>query len=216
MEERYYDSSSDELSEEELRQQDGSEVRPGKKSLPVSTLMLAVIGAALVVVVMVAVWFWDRPQGQRPEKSLKLLENRISQLEERIARLNGVDERVMTLESQGQKFMTAVDRLDRFETAITLRMDILAKEIAGRQQPAAGKSAPATEKTPGAAVKEVTVKPPASPPAAAEEPALHTVSAGETLYSISRRYGMSVDELRRANQLDEKATIYPGQQLNVR
>ena len=215
MEERYYDSSTDDLPEEDLQEESSSDVRLPKKSLSASTLLLAVIGAALVVVVMVAVWFWERPQGVPPEKRLKLLENRIDQLEDRIARLGGINERVMTLESQGQKFMTAVDRLDRFETAIGLRMDILVKEITGLQQEAGANSTP--EKAPATvSTANTQASQPPAPAAAAEDSTFHTVSAGDTLYSISRRYGLSVDELRTANQLDEKSTIYPGQQLKVR
>jgi LysM repeat protein len=220
MEERYYDSSSNDISEEDLQEETGSDdsAATRKKSLPVSTLLLAVIGAALVVVVMVTVWFWERPQSQPPAKQMKLLEHRIGQLEDRIARLDGINKRVMALESQGQKFMTAVDRLDRFETAITLRMDIVAKELAGLQQTAAGKS-PAKKQPPaGETAKQPASRPPAdsTAPAAEEKATFHTVSAGETLYSISRRYGLSVDELLKANKMDNKATIYPGQKLKVR
>jgi len=216
MEERYYDSSSDDISEEHPQEEAGPDARTRKKSLPISTLLLAVIGAALVVVIMVTIWFWERPEGQRPAKRLKLLEHRIEQLEERIARLNGINERVMAVESQGQKFMTAVDRLDRFETAITLRMDIMAKELAGLQQAAAGKSPQEKKPGKGETAKKKTSQAPASTPAAGEESALHTVSVGETLYSISRRYGLTVDQLLKANQMDKEATIYPGQQLKIR
>ena len=216
MEERYYDSSSDDMAEENHQEDAGIDTHPPKKPLPVTTLLLAAIGAALVVVVMVTVWFWERPRGPGPEKRLNLLEKRIGELEERIAKLNGFNERVMSLESQGQKFMTAVDRLDRFETAITLRMDILSKELAGFQQATTGKSPPESIPTEGGSATERISKPPAPPQVPAEESSFHTVSAGETLYSISRRYGLSVDELRRANQLEEKATIYPGQKLKVR
>ena len=216
MEERYYDSSADDPSEEDLQEETDVDSHPRKKSLPVTTMLLAAIGAALVVVVMVTVWFWERPRGPRPEKRLKLLESRIGELEDRIAKINGFNERVMSLESQGQKFMNALDRLDRFETAVTLRMDILAKELAGLQQTAIGKSPSGNKPAAGGTAKERTSQPPAPPPEAAAESTFHTVSAGETLYSIGRRYGLNVDELRKANQLDEKATIYPGQQLKVR
>lgn len=216
MEERYYDSSSQDASEEDLQEDPGSGTRPAGKSFPVSTLLLAVIGAALVVVVMVAVWFWERPRNGSPVKQLKLLEHRIGRLEERIARLSGIDERVMTLESQGQKFMTAVDRLDRFETAMTLRMDVMAEDLAGLRQAAGGPSPSANAATAGEATQPQAPIPPASAPPTSEETRFHTVSAGETLYSISRRYDLSVDELRQANQLDEDATIYPGQQLKIR
>ena len=216
MEERYYDSSSDDIAEEDLPEETGTDSLPPKKPFSMTTLLLAAIGAALVAVIMVTVWFWERPQGQPPEKRLNLLESRIDQLEDRSARLNGFNERVMSLESQGQKFMTAVDRLDRFETAITLRMDILAKELAGRQQTTVEKPPPESKPAAGAAEKKRTTHSPAPSPATEDASIFHTVSAGETLYSISRRYGLSVDELRKANQLDAKATIYPGQKLKVR
>jgi LysM repeat protein/Tfp pilus assembly protein PilZ len=44
----------------------------------------------------------------------------------------------------------------------------------------------------------------------------HEVVAGETIYGISRRYGLTVDELRRLNKLEPEATIYPAQRLLVR
>ena len=44
----------------------------------------------------------------------------------------------------------------------------------------------------------------------------HEVFAGETLYGISRRHGITVDELRRLNKLEPKAIIYPKQRLLIR
>ena len=43
----------------------------------------------------------------------------------------------------------------------------------------------------------------------------HEVKAGETLYSISRRYGVSVENLRRINKLAEEAFLHPGQRLKI-
>ena len=43
----------------------------------------------------------------------------------------------------------------------------------------------------------------------------HTVAAGETAYSISRRYGVDVDRLARANDLDASYRIRPGQVLEL-
>ena len=47
-------------------------------------------------------------------------------------------------------------------------------------------------------------------------PATHTVSAGETLYSIALRYDTDYHELARLNGLDANYTIRPGQRLNLR
>lgn len=44
--------------------------------------------------------------------------------------------------------------------------------------------------------------------------AVHTVSPGETLYGISRSYGIPLDSLMEANGIKD-TMIYPGQRLNV-
>lgn len=56
--------------------------------------------------------------------------------------------------------------------------------------------------------------PPATKSAATTATGTHTVSAGETLFSISNQYGMSVDELKNQNGLNSN-TISVGQRLKV-
>jgi membrane-bound lytic murein transglycosylase D len=43
----------------------------------------------------------------------------------------------------------------------------------------------------------------------------HRVRPGESLWSISRRHGMSVGELARMNGISANATLHPGQRLAV-
>jgi membrane-bound lytic murein transglycosylase D len=45
---------------------------------------------------------------------------------------------------------------------------------------------------------------------------VHVVKPGESLWSISRRYGMTVRQLAQANRLKTSATLRPGQRLSVR
>lgn len=45
--------------------------------------------------------------------------------------------------------------------------------------------------------------------------ATHTVSSGETIWSIAREHGTSVKAILRANDLGESAVIHPGQKLRV-
>jgi len=40
-------------------------------------------------------------------------------------------------------------------------------------------------------------------------------STGETLYSISRRYGLTVDQLRTYNNIGKDTAIRPGQKLKL-
>jgi membrane-bound lytic murein transglycosylase D len=46
-------------------------------------------------------------------------------------------------------------------------------------------------------------------------PAIHTVRSGESVSSIARRYGVSVDDIARWNDLDDTARIFPGERLRV-
>jgi len=48
------------------------------------------------------------------------------------------------------------------------------------------------------------------------EAVYHEVVAGDTLYSISRRYGLTVDELRSLNKIEREAIIHPAQRLLIR
>jgi N-acetylmuramoyl-L-alanine amidase len=52
-------------------------------------------------------------------------------------------------------------------------------------------------------------------PVAVAPDGTHEVAPGETLWSIARRYGRSVAELRDMNDLPDDCTIYVGQKLSV-
>jgi LysM repeat protein len=56
----------------------------------------------------------------------------------------------------------------------------------------------------------------AEAPEAMAKARYHRVRAGETLYGISLRYGVTIEELRRLNKLPKEATIYPDQKLLIR
>jgi len=43
----------------------------------------------------------------------------------------------------------------------------------------------------------------------------HVVAPGETLWRIGKKYGLSVNELTRLNNIDPRAPIHPGDRLRV-
>ena len=67
--------------------------------------------------------------------------------------------------------------------------------------------------------QKTTAKPAATPPqekkAKATATKIHVVKAGETLYQISRKYGMTVEQLKQRNNMGKEVTIQPGQKLKV-
>ena len=44
---------------------------------------------------------------------------------------------------------------------------------------------------------------------------VHVVSKGDTLYSIAKRHGLSLDQIRLFNDLDEDSVLQPGQRIRV-
>jgi LysM repeat protein len=60
-----------------------------------------------------------------------------------------------------------------------------------------------------------TVAPEATASAAANEPIIHTVEAGQTLNMISQQYDVSIDDIMLVNGLDDPNFIAAGQQLTI-
>jgi LysM repeat protein len=72
-------------------------------------------------------------------------------------------------------------------------------------------SQPTSTPEPGA-----TEAPPAAPPPSSSGQAItHTVRPGDTVYSIARRYGTSVQAISQANNLVNPSQIYVGQKLTI-
>ncbi len=105
-----------------------------------------------------------------------------------------------------------------------------AKTEAGPKQPTAKIKTESAPKQPSAKVKtESAPKPPAAPKTEAVSPAktveapekkaseekYHEVKPLETLYGLSKTYGLTVDELRRLNNMGPTDSIRSGQKLKV-
>lgn len=88
---------------------------------------------------------------------------------------------------------------------------------AGATAGAAGAAQQVTDPFAGQGVRQTTV--PGGGTARAATPAAqartHVVATGETPWSISRRYGVTVQDLARANGLPDAMTVRVGQRLNV-
>lgn len=76
-----------------------------------------------------------------------------------------------------------------------------------QEQPEAGKEKPSEK-------KKVTVKKALKKPESGTQ--YHHVTKGDTLFSISRQYKISVSEIRRLNNLSTGDSIHPGQRLIIR
>jgi LysM repeat protein len=144
---------------------------------------------------------------------ISALEQKIEELEQRLEKVDGVDEKVTRIWEQAKSFETFKTRFDRSEASMSLRMDHLAMSLDSLQKKTDEtlKKVGNLEKAPAPPVASVSPSP-AKKAAAAK---IHTVAAGDTLFSISRRYNLSVEKLRSINKLNEKTVIHVGQRLTV-
>jgi LysM repeat protein len=159
--------------------------------------------AGFLTLIILCVVLIARTYSLAEKAQLLALESRLEQLEGRLGSLEGEGVLSQTGRS-GNQLILLTERLDQLEANMTARMNDMVKEL-NALPPKSGQEsvqkAAAPKQTP-AAKKETKAK-------------IHTVKQGDTLYRISRRYQLSVDQLREYNKLGTKADIYPGQQLYV-
>ena len=160
------------------------------------------IGGFMILIVLCVVLI-ARTYSLAEKAQLLALESRLEQLEGRLGSMAGEGALSQTGGS-GNQLILLTERLDQLEANMTARMNNMVKEI----------NAPPPQTASQAVQKAETPK---QLPAEKKETKaqMHTVKQGDTLYSISRRYNLSVDHLREYNKLGVKASIYPGQQLQV-
>jgi len=129
--------------------------------------------------------------GRQPSQDLlNQMNTRLEQLEKKITLL---DEKDVQLNEFANDAKATSIKLEEKIAELTQQLEKLA----------ARPSAPAA------------AKPATSPADVSPGKKHHIVALGETLYSIARRYGRSVDELRRLNNLSQGQTIQAGQKLVV-
>ncbi len=169
--------------------------------LPLALLLIPVAGCG--------------PSGS--ENEIENLNYRIKRLETRVAALELNND---TLNELDTKVKRISEENERRHTALILQVSKLERMV--QSPPPVVSTTPTVKKTqplsrPATPVKENKPETPKAP--AVKQPPntvlYHTVGKGDTLYSISRQYGLKPSELKRLNGLDSNI-ISMGQQLRVR
>ena len=126
---------------------------------------------------------------------------RIKHLEDRIVKLEAMEYRLAQVWEQAESFEQFKDRLDQLEISLS-KTEHLVKNLDRLPIKIADKTPP-----------EVENLIPAKVPKKIAQKRYHTVTSGETLYSISLRYGLPVEKIRMLNKLADGSVIRPGQRL---
>lgn len=179
---------------------------------------LLLLGGGVILLIVLIVFFFSGSSERTYEESgdiaarLDLMSDRVSELsgvlnqvrelENRIAgleeNLQFVNDGQMTpdpelgdqVQANSKLIKDAVNRLD----AIEKRLNQMESQIAANESKLADRRA--SDQSP-------------------QKTTVYVVKKGDTPYSIARKYNIKLDQLLRMNGLDDKAKIYPGQELNI-
>ncbi len=183
-----------------------------------SGLLFVIIGAAVFILVALFVFL---PRLQSPaadNKQVAEMESKIKKLEIRLGEMEQNYQKIANVAIHDDRLEQVSGRLDKLGSTTNHRLDQIAKELENIRKPQSQQKAEAPVKMLSQAQKpEVTS--PAKPVAATEKTKTtgkyHEVKPQETLFGLSRLYGVSVEELRRLNKMAPTEMIRIGQRLKI-
>ncbi len=152
------------------------------------------IFAAIGVVVLAVIGgiYMMLGSGGISKEEIRLIQTKIGSLEQKI----------MALEKQ-QAAQQARLPAEGAEAALTGKVDTLAQRVEALEK----KPVAVAAEKPKAAQKEKA--------AVSSGKKIHTVQKGETIYGISKKFGIKPEDLRKLNNLGAEDTVKPGQKLVV-
>lgn len=158
-------------------------------------------GVVALVVIMGFAMYGGSSRNEALTEDVALLEKRLDDLAFRIGNLEQAASGEESLGALQQRTETLAQQVQNLEAKLGEGLNQVNSKVAAlekRQQSMAKSPAPA-----------------AQPSAQAASAKTHVVKAGETLYQISRTYGVSVEQLKKLNKMGQDVTIRPGQKLVV-
>ena len=164
--------------------------------------IIITVGFLIVIILLIAVL--SRSQDLAEKKQLLMLETRLEELERRLSGIENTRNQSTASAMPEKQLDLVVERLDRLENLVNAKMDQVITELKPAKQ-TLDQPKPPLATTPPPVIKEKEDL----------KPKVHRVQAGETLYRISRLYGLTVEQLRTYNKLGPNASIYPGQELRL-
>jgi LysM repeat protein len=153
------------------------------------------IGGGLLVVIVMIIMFFPKTENSNDMQQLESMEKRIQNLESVFEKTEQMGEGIAMVEKQNQRIDIFMNRYAKLQSDLSLKINLIEKKLDKLK----------VSETAGIK-KKLPVK---------TEKGLHTVTTGETLYSISKKFGVTIDELRNMNKSLNSNSIYPGQKLRL-
>ena len=207
-----------------------------------SGLLLVIVGAGVFILVALFV-FLPMLRNPTDTKPITEMETKVKRMEAKLTEMEQNYQKVAQLALQEDKLDQVSARLDKLGASTSQRLDQMTREIetlhkqpaqvktdsASKQpivqvkpEPAVKQSAPSKTdgavKSPAAAAKAESGSPPKpveTPEKKSSTEKYHEVKPLETLYGLGKTYGLTVDELRRLNNMGPTDMVRTGQKLKV-
>ena len=185
---------------------------PASKKIEWGVAGYAVLGVGILVLSGVILYLFLGQSMSEDSEQIRVLSERMAAIENRLGVLETSSQADDAMAKRTQRVALFMNRFENLEATMARRMSDLSQRVEALESGGRSKrtAPPPVASTPPPAA----ASPPASKTAGVTAKA-HVVAKGDTLYSISRKYGLSVDELLKLNGMSKGAVIYPGQSLRV-
>jgi len=186
-----------------------------------SGLLLVIIGAGVFILVALFV-FLPMLRSPSDTKPITEMDTKVKKMEAKLIEMEQNYQKVAQLALQEDQVSGRIDKL-------TQRLDLMAREFEMiHKQPAQVKTEPSTKQPIAQDKPEPATKQPSAPKIESGSPATvgipekkvstekyHEVKPKETLFGIGRTYSVTVDDLRRLNNMGPTDVVRYGQKLKI-
>lgn len=163
-----------------------------------------IFGGTAILLIVILIALFSGGNSDLSKKDLIGISTRVDLLEERLTRLEEVELRIATLQKQGTMLERSLVEMDRSIKSLTQRVD-------SQTQRLEVKEGETTSVVKGTKAPGTIARKPVSP----AKPRVHEVRSGENLYRIALKYGLTVHELCRLNNITSSQAIHPGEKLII-
>ena len=181
----FMEGIDDELQEERDQSPSRQNKTPSESDSTIKLLILAAVGVLVLIVLMVILFTGS---GGLSKEDLAPMEARLNQLENRLKTLEPLAERMETIDKRTKGIERSLASLRRSNSA--LKKQITAVNLKMGKQQKTGVPAPSKSKS-----------------------RYHTVRRGDTLYSISKKYSVTIDDLLKRNKMKKGQELKIGQKV---
>lgn len=182
---------------------------------------LIVFGAGILIVIVILMSFFPMTWNVKDEVYIKDLEKRVSDLERKLAESPQLHAKLPNDEMNHVQINRLVSDSRKLEESMAIQSKMMVAKVDELQKQVAEMRREMVREQHKKAI--VTPEPKRIQPVAAKpvkekmikEKRTHLVRQGDTFYSISKSYDLSLKKLRELNKFDDKARLYPGQTIIV-